>query len=425
MNSSSHGWGGDFSLYLAQSEAILSGGFDVVYNDNKQIMDSGRKGPYLYPNLYPLIISPLVSLNKKASFYLIKLISIIIFSFILFYFVKPNIDSWLSAIFYLSLFNLFFITNYADLIGPDLIYLSIVFYISRSYMKDVRTNYDIIICIFLGFASIFLKTIGILFLCSILFIEATSRFSKEQKLIKSILPFLLIFVFALLVRKVPWMAGDSLNELDALSFWYIDDNLFHYLKSFSDLFFYTPPSLNLNITIIIDFILVLIIFSSLLRFKYLNLYVLLIPQVAVALIFESQQASRYLLPLMPLCYIGIKNLFEIFAPLKIFRIILYLFFSYTLISKFHWVQNRSAAYANVLNEDNLKLFNFIEENTELDSKICFRKPRVIKYFANRMCTANCNDEDFETKYVITSEDLNPLEFIKIFSNTTFKVYEKI
>ena len=71
------------------------------------------------------------------------------------------------------------------------------------------------------------------------------------------------------------------------------------------------------------------------------------------------------------------------------------------------------------------MFNFIEENTELDSKICFRKPRVKKYFANRMCTANCNDEDFETKYVITSEDLNLLEFIKIFSNTTFKVYEKI
>ncbi len=85
MNTSSHGWGGDFSLYLAQSEAILSGGFDSVYHDNKQMMDSRRQGPYLYPNLYPLIISPLLSLNKKASFYFIKLFSIITFSFILFY----------------------------------------------------------------------------------------------------------------------------------------------------------------------------------------------------------------------------------------------------------------------------------------------------------------------------------------------------
>ena len=71
------------------------------------------------------------------------------------------------------------------------------------------------------------------------------------------------------------------------------------------------------------------------------------------------------------------------------------------------------------------MFNFIKENTELDSKICFRKPRVIKYFTNRMCIGNCNDEDFEIKYVITLENFNPLEFIKIFSNTTFKAYEKI
>ncbi len=300
-----------------------------------------------------------------------------------------------------------------------------MFYIARSYTKRVRTHYDIAICIFLGFASIFLKTIGILFLCSILFIEAISKTSKEKNPVKSILPFLFIFVFALLSRKVPWMAGDSLNELDAISFWHIDDNLFHYLKSFSDLFFYTPPSLNSNITIVIDFILVLIIFSSLLKFKYLNLYVLLMPQVAVALIFEAQQSSRYLLPLMPLCYIGMKNIFEIFAPFKIFRIILYLFFSYTLLSKYYWVNKRYEVHANVLNDDNQKLFNFIIENTELDSKICFRKPRVIKYFTNRMCTGNCNDEDFKTDYIITSENLNPLKFKKIFSNTTFVLYKVI
>ena len=55
-----HNWGGDFSLYIAQTKALVNGSLSELYAANKFSMDNSIEilGPYLYPCGFPLLLAP-------------------------------------------------------------------------------------------------------------------------------------------------------------------------------------------------------------------------------------------------------------------------------------------------------------------------------------------------------------------------------
>jgi hypothetical protein len=56
-----HNWGGDFALYIEQSEAIIQGELCELYELNKYSMDYSQYavGPYLYPPVFPAMLIPI------------------------------------------------------------------------------------------------------------------------------------------------------------------------------------------------------------------------------------------------------------------------------------------------------------------------------------------------------------------------------
>lgn len=56
-----HNWGGDFALYIEQSEAIIQGELCELYELNKCSMDYSQYavGPYLYPPVFPAMLIPI------------------------------------------------------------------------------------------------------------------------------------------------------------------------------------------------------------------------------------------------------------------------------------------------------------------------------------------------------------------------------
>jgi len=56
-----HNWGGDFALYISQTQALLSGSVHDLFEANKFAMDHSIRhiGPYLYPMGFPILLIPL------------------------------------------------------------------------------------------------------------------------------------------------------------------------------------------------------------------------------------------------------------------------------------------------------------------------------------------------------------------------------
>jgi len=407
--------GGDFAQYLMQSEVFLNENtMDDVHSDNIKMMDSRKHGPYLYPSLYSIIISPLTLFEKETSFFVIKILNLLFIFFAIIVFLKPSIKNHYSMIFYFMLFNLNFIVKYSSQIYPDIFYLSLLFLASHFILKKTKSFLDYIIPIFIAFISIFTKTIGIIFLFTTLIITIFEKSKAKTHLFKIMIISIIIFASSIYLRSnLIILAGDSSNELNSISFNYFSRNLTHYVSSLSQMFFENSISFSRNI--LIDFCLltfgIILIIRSQRKTELFKLTILLAPQILPIFIFEPQQGTRYLLPCLPIIFHLLNESHEKYLENKFILFLCIIMILYNVNMGFR--NKNIGLYDNVLGKNETELFDYINSNTDLDCTICFRKPRVMKYFTNRISTSNCNDKNL------------PVDFIVLFKNKRHKYWSEL
>lgn len=403
-----HSWGGDFSLYMSQAKSIVYGNLTQVYSDQIVLMDLSHHGPYLYPQLFPLIISGILLLKSSQTFFLIKLLNGCVFILSLFYFFKKEKTNVSKLFLMILTFLLFGINESINTIGPDSLYLSLNILIIAIYLNKKETFQRTILLICLGFILALLKTIGIIALISIVFVEIVSFKSKIQSKRYLILITSIFFLLAyFLLKKYTLFIGDGSNEVDNIAFSSIGVNIVHYTESFSKLFLVIPNIQYLQLLVGLFFLVCNICFLFKLKNKLLiNILLICLPQVLVVFIFDFQQGYRYLLPIVPLVLL---NMVYLKQNLKI-KLTNYILLP-VIIFQFIMIAYRFNKSENVYSLSNQKMFNFIKNELPKKSKFGFFKPRVLYFMTNRIGTSNLNDKNLD--YVITKKDTLG-DFVKIY-----------
>ena len=167
-----HDWGGDFSMYIAQAQAILNNSTQELFEGNTFTIQNSdiTIGPYLYPLGFPLIITPVIHFFG-THFYLLKLITLTILLtsiYLSFHLFGKKFKDRLSQFCFLFILCTHpYLITYCDLILPDIYILFISLFCLILIPRVSKQPLFIIPFAILCFLCFILKPIGIFLIFSI------------------------------------------------------------------------------------------------------------------------------------------------------------------------------------------------------------------------------------------------------------------
>lgn len=392
-----HYWGGDFSLYLAQTQALIDGSMNELYEANKFSMDHSEHplGPYLYPMGFCYILLPLVKL-LGMNFFALKVFNLLFLlaSVALLYPILRRLENQKSiAFFATALYAVNYqILYFSDRLGTEFSFMFFCLLAIYWMKKDMNLTRAAMIGIVIAICYS-IRVTGLLLLPTLAVFHLTHFMldgSWKQKWSIILTPYLFFligwglysFKFGFLDNAYEDMLQISLESLTNMTLFYGEalTQLLIYLKLF-------PP--------IIKVIIALIFFSFCLiglikTIRIDNLFLIAFPAFLTGLyIVFPLDSLRFIVQTAPfVLYFFIRgvafciNRVDFLQPFG-----KYIFIGMTIAALIQTCgmtyMQRKTGTNTTFNPEIQKMYGYIKENIAEDEIIIFRKPRVIRFFTDR------------------------------------------
>jgi hypothetical protein len=393
-----HPWGGDFSLYIAQSEAILNGTTDSLYAANKFTTEHSSRvlGPTLYPVGFPLLISPVVAvfglnfivLKSYCSLYFLASIPVLFFLFLE---VSKSLKLSLLAVSFFTLSK--GVLKYSDHVLSDYPFLFFsVLTISlmlrpSSIARNIALGLLIFVCVSIRHVGVVL--LPTLFLSDLLTLKHSKALGFKQ-FVRIGIPFAIFLVLFWIMEITYGFTGQNqLELLSKLSIEKVQGNLIKYSEHLSLFFFGKPVKIYDWLKPLGALLIVGLSLKGAFRLHdkspSIAIYTLLF--VLALVIWPSRNGVRLLLPALPfivfLTLTGIKS-FEIPFLRKSLDFLLIVAFINFMFESVRSSYSALRSDSNTSFSEEMRLhYDFIETNTPANARIGFFKPRVLRLYTGR------------------------------------------
>ena len=454
-------WGGDFSLYIAQARAILTGEIDPWLEKQSFIIEHSPPGfsPLMYPWGTSLLILPVYALFG-FNLYAFKLISVFCIAaawatfFLLLRMKESSVVSALLVAVVMFNANYIFIIDNVISEFPYLFLsvLAIFFVCKRQSTKNFK------LCGVMVGAAIFFaantRALGIALLLALILEDVLSlaKNFSEKKILPYTVPYVtygvLSVIFSLCLPQIP--IQDNEGYLVTFSFKPADilGQAIYYVQTFGTLFLVDLKSMyfiepdNILYLLMGIAVVALSIFGAVKSFaenRFLFFYVAI--TFAIIFAFHERSGLRYVFGIIPfVVYFMFKGVESFRLPklkklLAVSVVSISLFFSAgTIIFLQVSGWNSNQAYT----ADAVATYEFIKQNIPDDKVIYFFKPRVLYLNTNVYSYFRWEDSEESLQWadyvLLTEGDLYPnlaeavkndKKYAHIYGNKTFDLYRLI
>lgn len=403
----SHGWGGDFALYIHQAKALWQGNIHelaALNNFGLEHSSDSYYSPELYPWGWPLLLAPLVAV-AGLNYWILKLLIVVIFAgivislFLLFSKKAGPVCGLAVAVFiglnpaYLGFANNLLATF------PFLLFVLVSFIQYEKLNEASLIGWrKIIFTAFLFFFASIIRNEGFLLVFAIALSElikwALQNFQREKLIERTwhlkVAGFYILFhlIYALLL---PGGSSSYIKFSNLVSKETIYGNLYFY---FDHLDYFFGSFLTNSFTSVTLLFVMIGLFKQ--RYKDMAIVIYFLLLLTTIIVFPIHEV-RFLYNIVPFCfYFLFHGLQSIDFTLKLFRqklsssqlmisgIVLLLF-----VDLFFFI-NKNTMQANVTDgpamEEAKQIFDFVNTKTKKDDVIVFFKPRVMSlYTKHRSC----------------------------------------
>ncbi len=451
-----HDWGGDFALYITHARNIAEG---RDYAETAWVYNPHHKGlsPKTYPPVTPVLLAPLY---KLFGFDLRVFKRLIISLFLIFLaavwrFLLDELGERYALYGLISLAFLPFFYTFCDQVISDIPFLLFSFLalyeIDRVRIaRDAGARLRVYQCVMVG-TMIFLaygtRSVGLLILPAMILMDLI----RKHRITLFTWATVLVF-FTLKFAQSWWFHKDGsyLDYFVETNWWSIRHNLVGIPRFlYSLLVNQHLPLLSYVATVLVAVLAVAGYGLSCL--KRLNIWDVFFPiYLTVIILWPAYQGGRFLIPLIPM------SVYYIFLALKEWSALRYKYVHRTVMiilvlllcgsyASQYWNIYDDYQERGVANPASIELFEFIKQNTQIDDKIVFFKPRVLSLYTDRPALVYHRPADYaelvhymrdeEVDYVIVSEassidqtylrdflEATGLDRDRVFANPDFEIY---
>lgn len=433
-----HNWGDDFALYIEQAKALTNGSINHLYTDNKFAMQHSSElvGPYLYPNGFSLLLSPIyyffgvhfIAIKVFCSLFLVLSIPIV-YKLLKLYFTNSIYPFFIVLAFVL---HISFI-SFSDQILSDFPFFFFSFLTLWLMKKSNNALNQVMIgcCIFFTY---FVRDIGIVLLPTLFVYQIHALGFKnywQKSNLLSAIPYLIFCLLFVLVNVVLPKGGENHFELlfSKVSIQSIISNLLYYAHLLA-LYCYFK-----NYWLFVPVLLVLIVgvFKTWKEANKLIMYAGFFSTILV--IWPGVQGIRFLFPLIPfMMFFILKGALYLFTKFKInlkyLHVILLLFVLRTTmytIKQTVFVKQESSNHSYTTEMQNI--YQFIAKNIPEKAVIGFLKPRALRLFAGRNAikTDQQNFEKSVANYLLIDKkeaDKSIVKYRKLYETANYILVAK-
>lgn len=436
----SHDWGGDFSLYIKQAEAIKTGQTKELATMNRETMlrSERRIGPDLYPPGYPLLLLPLLLLFGK-NFIAFKCLNLLLFLGILYLIPKVlnfwgyrKQSYWLVA--YLAALPFFMRFEHeiiSDLAAWYFAILALYYYLksAKSYSWKTALICGLAVSYSLLVKSLAFTLVGAMF--ASLFIDFLAERRKDILKMAGFLLLGLIMVY--LPSKLFYPSVDS-SYMEQLV-----DNTFDRLYNNLVYNFHLPRSLLMDYDLLFYPFAVLFligVFRNIANRKFsIALWFFLFHLILLTL-WPFHEGPRFMYILIPILILLSFEGWQVLNKLNkgVGMTIALFMLSVMFVNEGRQLaQMKNPYFRPGLNEANdadaKEVWDFINRETTQSDTIIFFKPRVLRLFTGRIGYLHTKKEEAEKlhpKYYIKVKNIGGYEdstYINRFENNRFIIYE--
>lgn len=407
-----HNWGGDFSLYIAQTIAVLDGSIESLREANlfTSLNSSKVLGPVLYPIGFPILLCPIYKLFG-LNFIAMKLFSStflllsLLVSYLLF---RKELNNELVALLLVAIIGFHKqILKYSDHILSDFPFLCFslvtIFLITR---KITIWRY-FLIGVFI-FLSVSIRYVGIVLIPTLVIQQLVVLRKPAQRTPQALLQHSTPYVvFGVLYVLSSWIYepgyGIQVDLMSRISIEKVTANFWRYLNFLSNFFLgnIAKGSFWAGLFAAIVFIPLCLkgVVESFKNHTVLAVYPFI--YIIALILWPSSNGIRLLIPAIPfLIFLIAKGLLSI-TRFKHFKLTLIafltlLFFNMTSES----VRSTYSAFNrdtnNAFSDEMKSHYNYIDNQVGENQVIGFFKPRVLRLFTNRNSYYN-SENDYDPK----------------------------
>jgi hypothetical protein len=439
-----HTWGDDFAMYIAQAQGILHGNTADLYLQNKIAMDSGNTiiGPYLYPEGFPLLLSPVYAFCGM-NFIVLKFYCSLFFIgtlFLLYLLLKDTFtDKWILLVFMAGIAFQPELLTFSDEVLSDLPFM---FFSTLCLLLFQRNKHGFLNQLIISFCLITAYSIRetAIVLLPVLFIyQVQYAFRKNNHKIRGVfnvlqeeksrmLPYF-IFGFFFFVKSYFFVnAGKNhLSILSKISIHTISQNITYYKYVVLSVFPLERPSL-IPAWLFFVFALIGVGFSFRKHFSFIFYTII---TLLVYLLWPFQQGMRYLFPVVPFFIFFFLKGICMLKNKKVIVAIAVLYVSFTFMqgvrkTYYYCYQETNDVYT----DEAKKLYSFIQANTLKNDLIVFFKPRALRLFTGRNSfyqQSNQNILASKAAYLLEYKYEEPLKrdtcFRTVYASANFTLYK--
>ena len=433
-----HDWGGDFALYIEQSDPLIHSRVPELYLQNKITVDRSvyNTGPYLYPYGFPVLLSPVyyffgldfIAFKFFCALFLVLSIPIL---YLLFKGVLKDQYFATIGVVIISLHPSLII--FSDEVQSDLPFLFFSL-LALVYMRISSSWKTQILLGSIIFMAYWIRDLGVCLIPALICFQLYNMskngltLPKPSQIFNELIPYLIFGGLFLLNRAV--FPNGGVNHLELfiqnLSWDLVGENFHYYLTlwlSFLHLARNWPA-----IFIILSAMLVGIFYVAKIN-PFIVLYGLLI--VIITIIWPFQQGIRLLIPVIPvallLLFAGFKQVFNWMklSPmvsnviLSLTVLVISVVNIRTVIPYFNRDSNQAVT------AEMLSIYSFVKKLPE-GSEIVFAKPRVLRLFTGQNSYAIGVDEFFTSNanYLLMGKGEDYENYNIVYETDNFILIEK-
>ena len=389
-----HDWGGDFSLYIAQSQAFLNGTIDVLYGENKfTVLNSSKfSGPYLYPFGFPVLLS--------AVYYFVGLDFVLLKLFCTFFFIPslplvymlakqgmPRSFLGLLPVAGIAFHPVFL--QFSDGVQADFPYLFFSL-IALLFLDKARNLLDQALIGVVIFLSFWIRDIGVLLLPTLFALQVQrygrhwKRLSAHQWLSLACPYFVFAMLFAANYFGLPHGGENHLYEIMNRNSWENSFHNFDYYLSKGLNYLYLGrnwPSL-LAIALLTGIEMVATAKKHFFLVAYFGLV------CVVLVVWPFLQNFRYLMPIIPLyVYFVVRGIVALSITFQLEK---WCYIGLILAASLHAFTGLTHTL-NYFDQDSNQaltpemksIYQYVSLNLENEDVIGFHKPRVLRLFTGK------------------------------------------
>lgn len=436
-----HDWGGDFSQYIAQSQALINGTVKEQAEIGKYISDNSVVGlcPDVYPWGYSFIILP-VYIIFGMNFKILKMVGaiyFIVFQIVFFEFCKKRFQPLTAFLLTLLFtFNQGYLTIVDSVISDmPFLFFSImgIFAFYKILTQEKKQILWASICGLMTFGAYFCRANGIVSILTIICIDllfVVRKLSpfvddkikntgiKRQKVSCHLIIYIVFFIGKFLIDSFLPKAGSGYSTLiDEMSIYSILNNIKAYYFAIAE-FFKMGDYFGL---VVMPIFLILFFIGVLDQFwNELPMIVYVFGMLGLLIIYPGFQGMRYAFTVIPFAVVlatqGLRKLIGMVKKIDRYQLVVsarlitacccacMLAFSLRMIVICHITKTYTTNQAYTLEAQ--ETYEYIKQNTNEEDIIIFCKPRVLWLNTGRLgFSISDNADDLERgDYILLLKD---------------------